>query len=723
MNAARQNGLLKVKMAQYENTFSGFYYTNKDMTWAVLPDPSHARWYNPVPLSKILSDTRYSIIETREVIDYASDLFKLACVDAINSVNQYTAISELLNNHVVVGAVSAGKPVIDSVRQTMNADPASYVAQAITNGYSGEIPSSGAIPMSFSPPTFLIRETNATFNDEQIAAINRFKSIHNQTFDLAPGHLPSNGNNEVDANANTRQSIISVNTNALGIFFDSIIDDGTAANDDAPIKLPLSFRVPDDYYSNISTPDSLEEMLATWGLDIYDGACFEIARFILNNDTDLMDNLRSTQKTTQFATIIGNSNDFTYQPPLEVFDGSQPTGPRSGSVILSTGGLAFREISNYYSFDTDPVIPTSYDSASQFWIDWKPIMGENAWFYGIGPGIRRRLINQGFISTLPYMMDGAGGFYFAPLSTTAPNLSFSSENNASMFGALDHMISVGESTSTINNLSTISNGTAVTDDQINMMKGMRAGIIKYFQTVKDTNTFLFYQGKTWNGTGWSINTGGMTADGLIIPAAGNVFMPPGATQEYVIPVDVQTWGICSLQPLVINFIFGDDSAALKMWNNLKTSCGRLNPLDNSLQGFGYTNFIDTGSEPFTSMSKVISAEWTFGAIMACKVLKAHYGDAADVAPYTVSDDLNSMLLFMTDPDGDLYFTNGNNGESYYNYANMRSETGFGWFANPIPSTTSTAWGIMAFRGYNPFVPGGKLTRTASETNTINNIQN
>ena len=40
------------------------------------------------------------------------------------------------------------------------------------------------------------------------------------------------------------------------------------------------------------------------------------------------------------------------------------------------------------------------------------------------------------------------------------------------------------------------------------------------------------------------------------------------------------------------------------------------------------------------------------------------------------------------------------------YASKRYFSPFGWFANPLPSTTSTAWMIMLDYNFNPFTLGG-----------------
>jgi hypothetical protein len=42
----------------------------------------------------------------------------------------------------------------------------------------------------------------------------------------------------------------------------------------------------------------------------------------------------------------------------------------------------------------------------------------------------------------------------------------------------------------------------------------------------------------------------------------------------------------------------------------------------------------------------------------------------------------------------------------YLYASRRHYIPFGWYANPLPSTASTAWMIMLANGYDPFGVGG-----------------
>jgi hypothetical protein len=42
----------------------------------------------------------------------------------------------------------------------------------------------------------------------------------------------------------------------------------------------------------------------------------------------------------------------------------------------------------------------------------------------------------------------------------------------------------------------------------------------------------------------------------------------------------------------------------------------------------------------------------------------------------------------------------------YLYASSRYRIPFGWYANPLPSTSSTAWILLVADKYDPFLYGG-----------------
>jgi hypothetical protein len=593
---------------------------------------------------------------------------------------------------------------------------------------------------------------------------------------------------EITEIINIKSSILKKpNDTLFQAFLTNIIDNGTEAGDVNPIKLPLSYRVPSDYIFSGDIHNN-EKMLTTWGLNIYDGACWEIALWLLQDSkASLLDKIRFSRKTTQFVSIMGNNsnsrNAYQYLSPLTISENTIPISvqkvcvttnftphgpydPTERSIVYpyDPNGLAFRTISNYYSFNQNTIRPELWNINAKHWNDFLPICGENTWFFGLSPLIRNIKGYSGFVTTLYNLMDANGGFYNSPLSHNELQnkqvyWSILSTDNVSIYGALSHMklylqnksidnihnllndqSNRSESDSSTNYSDNIrtsdkypynniikgsSNKNSVDHSDIGVSLGqiatMMNGIIQYFDTIADTENFLFYQGKTWFSEkekhGWKINIGGIKVDpnmptgtSPFIVNSNDLNMPHNSKHSYIFSVNSQTWGICSLQPKIINKIFRDDSASLKMWNNLKQTCGRFD-MNNKLQGFGYTNIKTTHDR---GMGSIISSESTFGAMMACKVLKEYYGDLADRAPYSISSDLIEMEIFMYTANsgnmGDNHLLHISNNEAYFNHANMRAQTGFGSFSNPIPSITSTSWHIFYTKSFNPFVPKGNLLR-------------
>ena len=53
-----------------------------------------------------------------------------------------------------------------------------------------------------------------------------------------------------------------------------------------------------------------------------------------------------------------------------------------------------------------------------------------------------------------------------------------------------------------------------------------------------------------------------------------------------------------------------------------------------------------------------------------------------------------------------YFVKLPTDQAAFLYASKRYHIPFGWFANPVPSTTSTSWAIYLYYNYNPFSANG-----------------
>ena len=114
---------------------------------------------------------------------------------------------------------------------------------------------------------------------------------------------------------------------------------------------------------------------------------------------------------------------------------------------------------------------------------------------------------------------------------------------------------------------------------------------------------------------------------------------------------------------------------------------------------------------------VMSAEWTAGAINAVRNMMSFYGAAS---PYAASlkQDEAAMLKALGALRIDRYASTDFPGKPAdytklvslktkpYLYASRRYHIPFGWYANPLPSTASTAWIVMIADNYDPFGIGG-----------------
>jgi len=182
------------------------------------------------------------------------------------------------------------------------------------------------------------------------------------------------------------------------------------------------------------------------------------------------------------------------------------------------------------------------------------------------------------------------------------------------------------------------------------------------------------------------------------------FEPAPINQTGGFAVDCQTWGMTVLGQKKVDGWFGAETS-YNIWQATKKFAGYYNAA-NQLGGVGYT--IVDGTET----NLIWSAEWTWGAINACEKLAYEYGLAgrADLAA-SLTADAQSMVAQVTKPmvrcdngawcGGGLVQEDGS-----YLYANSRFFIPWGWYANPIGATCSTAWAVMYQNKFNPFILGG-----------------
>jgi len=489
-----------------------------------------------------------------------------------------------------------------------------------------------------------------------------------------------------------------------------------------------------------------ERTLTRYGLNLYDGATWEIALALegLGHISTIYEaNILYPGSTGSNANIGGiidirsDTADFNYGSsgvsgtdlPMITLPGNTSRvvavngNPTDTTSQTQPGAFFYRMIGPKY-FMTDP-FTGDYGNAWKYpwpnndntttwnifglvhWNDWKPITGENVWAAITGPlqvlwienGTKIANFNtfnntppavQLALSILPALkalQSPLGSLYHCPKGTKMfppdPNeqTNVSNENNFSAYAALTMLYEL------------LMNKTVGTTDPIltqakndiqKLLQGLESWFQKYILSTPYEGYNVVYQG------------GHVSFDGVFTP------VPIEETGGFA--VDCQTWGMTVLGQANVDKWYGQGTA-YNIWQATKKFAGYYTP-EGLLGGVGYT--IVNG----TQTNFIWSAEWTWGAIGACEKLSYEYNLAgrADWA-HELADDALSMVNLVTQPmvrcanggwcGGGLVQEDGS-----YLYANSRFFIPWGWYANPIGATCSTAWAIMHDHNYNPFILGG-----------------
>lgn len=375
---------------------------------------------------------------------------------------------------------------------------------------------------------------------------------------------------------------------------------------------------------------------------------------------------------------------------------------------------------SYDPAKVNPKYPASYFTNVSTWSDWKPIAGENAWAQMIGPLQASFLTHDGNVlsgsvslknavatlTAFSYMQSGIGAFYYAPggsLGNTGPipQGEISLENNFSILGGLQVL------NGALNKI------VLKTPDQL--------------KAIKLIHTML-YGGTTENGVATIgllsfFYNGGFDHTNGVFYTSGTAATPTSQSDWTpatggAMAVDVNTWGIAALGAGTIDNWFGAGTA-LGIWHNVKQKGGYFNP-SGKLMGVGYT--LDNASS-----DKIMSTEWTAGAINTLNMLIKYYSTpnrgatAADLAQ--LKQDRIDMQAGIENLRNDKYlaanFDSATPSQNFvtlpasegvgYLYASKRWLIPFGWYANTLPSLTSNAWIVMNQYSFNPFQYSGKLS--------------
>ena len=388
-----------------------------------------------------------------------------------------------------------------------------------------------------------------------------------------------------------------------------------------------------------------------------------------------------------------------------------------------------------------PLQNPDYQAGRVTWTDWKPITGENAWAFLLGPlqaayihyviGLKSAFVPlsdpalQNALDLLPTfaaMQSSSGAVYYAPAGTVMnqgdrlvdPH-EVAVENNLSLYAGLKILDATLQATLRHEKNLGEKDKKAVNEALLLGQAMINGGVINNNRTT--SGLLSFFKNEAWRSGGFV--QGGRADD----PGSANTWLPSLQPKA----VDVNTWGITALGPRQIDAWFGP-GAAYRNWQQVKQWGGY--GVGKTLWGVGFSdqdgNGIDAGGH---YRQGVLSTEWTAGAITMLRCMIAYYQTIPPASPRygeargylaTLKIDEQSMLAALEKMRVDTYATAAFPGRPRdylhllplgstrpFVYASKRYLIPFGWYANPIPSTCATAWVIMVADGYNPFAYGGR----------------
>ncbi len=498
------------------------------------------------------------------------------------------------------------------------------------------------------------------------------------------------------------------------------------------------------------------------GINIYDAATWQIAvmlgkvlnNFPLPNNQDAYA-LVSNQNHLLKEGHNGNSSNIT---------GSDNRAVTTGKTFVYNQQIITNPIQSYTFrmlprnwLSSDPFKGTSYadqiktgplpsqnpdyQPGKVTWTDWKPITGENAWAFLIGPlqaayihyiiGQKSAFVPlhdpalQNALEILPTfaaMQSSSGGVYYAPAGTVANEgdllvdpFEVAVENNLSLYAGLKILRATLQATLT-HDISLNAKNQELINEPLQLINAMiNGGVINKNHTT--SGLLSFFKNLAWH-NGEFVQGGRAN-----VPNSKVKWMPNLQPKA----VDVNTWGITALGPQQIDAWFGLGTA-YQNWQLLKQWGGY--GIGKKLWGVGFSDQDGNGIDASGNYRQgIFSTEWTAGAITMLRSMIAYYqtippeySEYGKVQRFleTLKQDEQSMLVAITKMRVNTYATVDFPGQPKhyhqlfpfgqtlpYVYASKRYWIPFGWYANPIPSTCATAWIIMVADGYNPFVYGGR----------------
>jgi hypothetical protein len=509
----------------------------------------------------------------------------------------------------------------------------------------------------------------------------------------------------------------------------------------------------------------VERINAFNGSNIYDGACWQIALAVYGKATQQLDILDVAENQTLLLTkgydgnadkADANVNRATTKGKTFSYNGVSITNPREAyffrmiprSYVSTDPLINLTEGKQYLSIKGKlPPEPTPFALGKVTWMDWKPITGENGWAFFVGPlqleRIRMEANSKSCVSfdspavqnamdvlvAFQNMQSPLGGLYYA---------CGGSLGNQGDHPVNPHQISVENNFSVLAGLlllqETLHECLKYDHDLTEAQKAhaivtLKAVEVMIFggETIQGYHTdglLAFFKDHAWDKKNGIFRQGGL---------ANQPDQPEWIPEDGLKAVDVSTWGAAVLGQQMIDSWFGFGSA-FHLWENVKSWGGYYGP-DGALWGVGYSDKDGNGKEA-DYRKGINSGEWSAGAINLLRCLITQYGEVSVSALNSAEEQAEAKKIILSlQKDHDSLFKNlmslrSDNYEKSpayeavrpanysslipmpadtiaFLYASKRYMIPFGWFANPIPSTTSTAWAIMLHYNFNPFHPKGK----------------
>jgi len=355
------------------------------------------------------------------------------------------------------------------------------------------------------------------------------------------------------------------------------------------------------------------------------------------------------------------------------------------------------------------------------WNDWKPITGENVWGAILGPMQVLLVRNcshvkqfkdldsapaevQLAVSILPAaesLLSPLGSMYHCPLGTKMfppdedEETNVSNENNFSAWASFKALLFILENFYIGSGDEVLNHAKELLSTKL--IKGLETWFQKHLLPAKIAGENVVSQGGH-------------------VTFGGDYHYQKG---DQAFAVDCQTWGMLVLGQKRFDTWYSGKQTAYGIWQAVKKLAGYY--INGEIAGVGYT----TPEKNTTQKTEIWSGEWTWGAVFMTRRLSQEYetvngGWAADL-----KKDYQSMIKHMQKEvvpcddgvwcDGGLIQKDGS-----YLYANKRFFIPWGWYANPIGATSSTAWAVLNDFLFDPFILGGGNGTTFWKEQCVNN---